>query len=86
VDCGLNGRIYHICDKGTVSWFEYTKEILRVAGIKNIEVKPITSEELNRPAKRPSFSGLDTSRFEEFTGYKLRTWKNALKEYINAKR
>lgn len=79
-------RIYHISNKGTVSWFEYAKEILKLAGINDVTVQPITSEELNRPAKRPGFSGLDTSGFEKCTGHKLREWTDALKEYLNEKR
>ena len=46
------------------------------------EVIPISSDELDRPAKRPAMSVLDNSKFMRFTGYKMRNWKTALKEYL----
>ena len=74
--------IYHVSNSGTVSWFEYAKTILELTG-SNTKVVPITSEKLNRPAKRPAMSVLDNSKFTGFTGYKMRHWKEALKEYIS---
>ncbi|MFH0763957.1 MAG: dTDP-4-dehydrorhamnose reductase [Candidatus Omnitrophota bacterium] len=74
-------RIYHVSNSGSVSWYEYAKEILRLAG-SGAEVVPISSGELNRPARRPAMSVLDNSKFIRFTGYKMRNWKDALKEYI----
>ena len=73
--------IYHISNSGSISWYEYAKEILRFAGSKT-EIIPITTEELDRPAKRPAMSVLDNSKFFKFTGYRMRNWKRALKEYI----
>lgn len=74
--------IYHVSNLGSTSWYGYAKEILRLAGSRT-EVIPISSEELNRPAKRPAMSILDNSKFCGFTGYKLRNWKDALKEYLS---
>ena len=73
--------IYHVTNSGSVSWYEYARMILRLCGSET-RVIPITSAELGRPARRPAMSILDNSRFIEFTGYKLRDWKEALKEYI----
>ena len=74
--------IYHVTNSGSVSWYEYAKTILKLAGSKT-KVVPITSEELNRPADRPAMSVLDNSKFTAFTGYKMRPWKDALKEYLS---
>lgn len=68
--------IYHIVNEGITSWFEYAKEILKLAGIKK-EVTPITTEELNRPAKRPKYSAMINSKLPL-----LRPWRQALEEYI----
>ncbi|MCX5686470.1 MAG: dTDP-4-dehydrorhamnose reductase [Candidatus Omnitrophica bacterium] len=76
-DCG----IYHVSNSGSVSWFEYAREILRLAG-SGAKIIPISSGELNRPARRPAMSVLDNSKFIKFTGYEIRNWKDALKEYI----
>jgi len=73
--------IYHVSNSGSVSWFEYAKEILRLAG-SDAKVVSISSGELDRPAKRPAMSVLDNSKFVKFTGHKMRNWKDALKDYI----
>lgn len=73
---------YHISNSGSVSWYEYAKEILKVANIK-IPVTPISSFELARPAKRPAMSVLDNSKFIKFTHYRMRPWKKALAEYLS---
>ena len=73
--------IYHVSNSGSVSWFAYAKEILKLADIKT-KVFPILSKELDRPAKRPAMSVLDNSKFIEFTGYRMCNWKGALKNYV----
>ena len=77
-----NYGTYHISNSGSVSWYEYAKAILKIAGIK-AKVMPISSGELDRPAIRPAMSVMDNSKFEKVTGYRMRGWKSALREYIN---
>lgn len=73
--------IYHVSNSGSISWFDYAREILR---LKNMHTKivPISSKELDRPAKRPAMSVLDNSKFIKYTGYRMRNWQEALKEYV----
>jgi len=73
--------VYHISNSGSVSWYEYAKTIVNIAKVR-AKVLPISSDELDRPAKRPAMSVLDNSKFRRFTGYKMRNWKTALKEYL----
>lgn len=73
--------IYHVSNSGSVSWYDYAKEILKLAKSQT-KVVPISSKELNRPAKRPKMSILDNSKFIKFTGYRMRNWQEALKEYV----
>ncbi len=73
--------IYHISNSGSVLWYDYAKEILRLAKSQT-KVVPISSRELDRSAKRPKMSVLDNSKFIKFTGYKMRNWQEALKEYV----
>jgi len=49
---------YHCTSQGSCTWFEFAQEIFRLAKI-NIQIKPITSEEVPRPAKRPKNSVLE---------------------------
>lgn len=75
--------IYHVSNSGSVSWYEYTKEIMRLKMKSVAEIVPISSGELVRPAKRPAMSVLDNSKFTKFTGYRMRNWKEALKAYLS---
>ncbi len=71
--------IWHITNSGQCSWYEFAREILQDSGVR---VKPITSEELNRPARRPKFSVLENGVWK-LQGWKpLRHWKEALKDYL----
>ena len=72
---------YHVSNAGSVSWYNYAKDILKLAGLRT-KVVPISSKELDRPAKRPKMSVLDNSKFIKFTGHKMRSWQGALKEYV----
>ena len=72
---------YHISNRGSVSWYEYAKTILKFSGIK-AKVLPISSEELGKPAKRPAMSVMDNSKFEKMTRHRMRGWKSALREYL----
>ncbi len=76
----ISGTI-HITNEGEASWFDFAKEIVTMAG-RQIGVQPITSKELNRPAKRPEYSVLSTERFRELAGTGLRDWKCALADYL----
>lgn len=78
-------EIYHISNKGTVSWFDYAKEIMRIAKIKNVALIPIKSTELARPAKRPAFSALDNRKYEKVSGFTMRSWQEAIRDYITEK-
>lgn len=77
--------IYHVSNSGSVSWYEYTRKIIDILGLKT-EVRPISSIELARPAKRPSMSVLDTSKFTGLTGHNMRRWDVALEEYLSSER
>jgi dTDP-4-dehydrorhamnose reductase len=73
---------YHIANAGEATWYDFAVEITRRAGLSRVQVKPITTEKLGRPAPRPRYSVLDTSLFEAATGMRLRPWQEALAEYL----
>lgn len=75
------GGTYHFSNAGHCSWFEFAREIVRQTG-RNCEVRPATSEALARPAKRPSRSVLDISKYTNITGTTPRSWQNALQAYL----
>jgi dTDP-4-dehydrorhamnose reductase len=75
--------VFHVTNSGPCSWYDYARMILELSGIKGVEVHPISSEALGRPAQRPSYSVLDTGKFKRETGAALRPWFEALKEYLS---
>jgi len=74
--------ILHITNSGSCTWFEFARQILKEKNIDNGSIVPISSAALTRPAKRPANSVLDFHRFENLVGQKMRTWEEALKEYL----
>jgi len=81
VEAGGEG-IVHLSNEGTCSWYDYAVEILRLAGMDNVAVKKITTEELARPALRPAYSALSKGKYTGLTGHVLRDWKDALAAYM----
>lgn len=73
--------IYHITNSENCSWYDFAKEIFKQANIK-VNLKPVSTEEFPRPAPRPRFSVLKNYNWE-MEGYpKIRSYKEALKDYI----
>ena len=73
--------IYHITNSGSCSWCEFAKYIFEVAG-KDVEVIPVTAAEFARPAPRPHYSVLENRNWIEKGFEPLRSYKEAIKEYI----
>ncbi|HBJ00250.1 MAG TPA: dTDP-4-dehydrorhamnose reductase, partial [Lysinibacillus sp.] len=63
-------------------WFEFAQEIFKLAN-KDIKVKPLTSDQFSRPAKRPAYSVLGDLSVRINGFIPRRSWKEALDEYIN---
>jgi dTDP-4-dehydrorhamnose reductase len=74
--------IYHFANHGEVTWFDFAREILDLAGHGDVGVAPIDSAALGRPARRPAYSVLDTSRYEKVTARPVRHYRDALVEYL----
>jgi|Deesub1362A_J573_1020465.scaffolds.fasta_scaffold00470_5 dTDP-4-dehydrorhamnose reductase len=82
--------LYHCTSQGSCTWYEFAKEVFRLAGI-SIRVIPVTSAEFPRPAKRPTNSvlenfmlkvqGLDIMpRWEESLEAQIQRIKEAIEE------
>src|SRR3989344_1629642 len=69
--------IYHGVNTGNASWFEFAQKIFEYTSSIAIVVKPISSAQFPRPAKRPAFSILQNTK-----GPSMRSWQDALAEYV----
>lgn len=80
VQAGAKGMI-HAANSGDCSWFEFAQEIVRLAGLTDVEVLPISTGEANRPAPRPAYSVLSCT---SLAGYdiRMRPWREALQAYL----
>jgi dTDP-4-dehydrorhamnose reductase len=73
---------YHMVNKGETTWHGFAEKILQLSGVENVVVEPISSEALNRPAKRPSYSVLRNLALELAVGDTMRDWESALSDFI----
>lgn len=73
--------ILHFTDGGEGTWWEFAREIVRLANI-DCEVKPCTSTEHKTKAQRPRYSVLDKSATLKIEGITITPWQEALKECI----
>lgn len=73
--------IYHLTNSGSCSWCEFAKYIFEVAK-KDVKVIPVTASEFARPAPRPSYSVLNNKHWTDNGFEPLRSYKEAIKEYI----
>lgn len=80
IEKGKTG-IYHLANSGSCTWFDFAGEIFRLLEI-DTTIIPISSDELERKAKRPLYSVFDMWKFQKDTGLKMRPWQEALREYL----
>jgi dTDP-4-dehydrorhamnose reductase len=76
--------IFHITNRGACSWYEFTTEILKLAGLKT-PVVPITSDQYPQKARRPRYSVLDNSHLRLLGMDDMRPWQEALEDYLVAR-
>jgi dTDP-4-dehydrorhamnose reductase len=74
--------LYHATNSGGTSWYEFAREIFRLAAI-DISVRPITSAEYPQKANRPAYSVLNCGKLAATTGRLLPAWEEALARYLN---
>ena len=73
--------IYHYCNEGSISWYEFAlsiKEMIRA----NCIVNPIPSSDYPTPAKRPAYSVLNTTKIRSVFQLNIPHWKESLAKCI----
>ena len=73
--------IYHGTNEGTCTWYEFTKEIFKLANIK-IPVYPIFTVDYPTKAKRPKNSIMSKTSLDENGFNRLPDWKDAIQRYL----
>ena len=77
--------VYHCVNAGETTWYDYAKFVIDFAQRAGVALKagpdqvlPIATSAYPTPAKRPSNSRLDTSKFRSTFGLQLPPWQHSL--------
>lgn len=87
VELGLStspAGIYHGTNSGQGTWFEFAQEIFKLAGASVGRIRPVSSNEYLRPARRPSYSVLSHEAWANSSVKPLRDWRIALSDAMPA--
>lgn len=71
---------YHATNSGQASWYEFAVEIVKLSGLNKNRITPVLSSEFPAKAKRPKYSVLDNSMWENLGLECMKDWKDALRE------
>lgn len=72
---------YHATNEGYCSWYEFAKEIFKVAGV-TINVAAVDSSAYPAKAKRPANSRMEKKKLDEMGFKRLPSWQDATRRYI----
>jgi dTDP-4-dehydrorhamnose reductase len=78
---GANG-LFHVTNSGSCSWFEFAQQIFFLAG-QPVDVVPIPSSVSGSTVPRPGFSVLENRRLKNEGFGLLRSWQDALEDYLS---
>jgi len=76
--------IFHVANSDSCTWFAFGQAILKLSGMMEVKVIPISTKELARPAARPLYSVLSTQKLRREISLTLRPWSQALREYVKS--
>jgi len=75
------GEIYHYSNEGVISWYDFAKEIIKMAKL-TCKINPIESSEYPTPAKRPHFGVLNKAKIKSDLKIEIPYWKDSLSECL----
>lgn len=77
---------YHATNEGLCSWYEFAVEIFKQAGMNEVKVTPVSTEEYTamypNQAKRPMNSRISKEKLSENGFERLPSWQDALGRYL----
>jgi dTDP-4-dehydrorhamnose reductase len=69
--------IYNYSNEGVLSWYDFAKEIMKMAKI-DCDINPIETFQYPTPAKRPHYSLLNKSKIKKEFNITIPYWKDSL--------
>lgn len=76
--------IVHVTNAGDCTWFQFAQEIINRTGL-TTEVRPVSSQQMARPAPRPAYSVLSATSLRR-DGIEMPGWKDALGRYLQERK
>lgn len=73
----LTSGIYHFCNHGSTTWYDFVKAIFEEKNIK-IDITPIATKDYPTAAQRPLYSVLDTRKIIRTFGIQIPDWRDRL--------
>ena len=73
--------IYNYSNEGVLSWYDFSKEIMKMAKI-DCKINPIQTFEYPTPASRPHYSLLNKSKIKKEFNISIPYWKDSLDECL----
>ena len=74
--------VWHAACEGSCTWFDLAVATLELSGVRDVVVRPCTTAEFPRPARRPAYSVLDSSKLARLRGRGLAPWRDALATFL----
>jgi len=75
-------EICNYSNEGVLSWYDFAKEIMRMAKL-DCKINPIETKEYPTPATRPHYSILNKSKIKEQFNITIPYWKDSLDECLS---
>jgi dTDP-4-dehydrorhamnose reductase len=76
--------IVHVTNAGDCTWFEFAEEIVRGSGL-TTTIRPVSSQQMARPAPRPAYSVLSPARLQSL-GIEMPSRRDALRRYLEQRK
>lgn len=76
-----NYGVYHYSNEGVACWYDFAKMTFEYSN-KNIDLKPISTEQYPLPAKRPKFTVLNKNKIKTKLNISIPHWTDSLKDCL----
>jgi len=80
-EVGRKTQVYHYSNAGKVSWYDFAKEIFKIAKV-DCKVNPITTQQYPTPAQRPKNTLMSKDKIAEIFSVNIPDWKESLNTCI----
>jgi len=70
-------EIYHYSNEGVLSWYDFAKEIMKMAKL-DCKIEPIATKDYSTLVTRPHFNLLNKAKIKETFNIEVPFWKDSL--------